>query len=155
MNFTQQYGKNRQRCQQNKFYCAVWQLLLYFYREFPSKILSVCVNQKSLNETTSYEKKWRHIERELNIAVIIFSWSIYVESKSADEYISVIHWKFQLINDQLRWIQWSMARILLSDIGIQPEISLLVKLNYSRQSYIIEAIISWEIKPINTRRGLK
>ena len=29
-NFTQQYGKNRQRCQQNKFYYAVWQLLLYF-----------------------------------------------------------------------------------------------------------------------------
>ena len=42
VNFTQQYGKNRQRCQQNKFYYAVWQLLLYYYREFPSKILSVC-----------------------------------------------------------------------------------------------------------------
>ena len=41
VNFIQQYGKNRQRCQQNKFYYAVWQLLLYFYREFPSKILSV------------------------------------------------------------------------------------------------------------------
>ena len=41
MNFTQQCGKNRQRCQQNTFYYAVWQLLLYFYREFPSKILSV------------------------------------------------------------------------------------------------------------------
>ena len=41
MNFTQQYGKNHQRCQQNKFYYAVWQLLLYFYREFSSKILSV------------------------------------------------------------------------------------------------------------------
>ena len=27
VNFTQQYGKNRQRCQQNKFYYAVWQLL--------------------------------------------------------------------------------------------------------------------------------
>ena len=42
VNFTQQYGKNRQRCQQNKFYCAVWQLLLYYYKEFPSTILSVC-----------------------------------------------------------------------------------------------------------------
>ena len=41
VNFTQQYGKNRQRCQQNTFYYAVWQLLLYFYREFPSKILAV------------------------------------------------------------------------------------------------------------------
>ena len=41
VNFTQQYGKNRQRCQQNIFYYAEWQLLLYFYREFPSKILSV------------------------------------------------------------------------------------------------------------------
>ena len=41
VNFIQQYGKNRQRCQQNKFYYAVWQLLLYYYREFPSKILSV------------------------------------------------------------------------------------------------------------------
>ena len=43
VNFTQQYGKNRQRCQQNTYYYAVWQLLLYFYREFPSKILSVYV----------------------------------------------------------------------------------------------------------------
>ena len=41
VNFTQQYGKNRQRCQQNIFYYAVWQLLLYFYREFPSKIFYV------------------------------------------------------------------------------------------------------------------
>ena len=41
VDFTQQYGKNRRRCQQNKFYYAVWQLLLYYYREFPSKILSV------------------------------------------------------------------------------------------------------------------
>ena len=41
VNFTQQYGKNCQRCQQNKFYYAVWQLLLYYCREFPSKILSV------------------------------------------------------------------------------------------------------------------
>ena len=41
VNFTQQYRKNRQRCQQNKFYYALWQFLLYFYREFPSKILSV------------------------------------------------------------------------------------------------------------------
>ena len=40
---TQQYGKNRQRCKQNKFYYAVWQLLLYFYREFSSKILSVYI----------------------------------------------------------------------------------------------------------------
>ena len=39
VNFTQQYGKNRQRYQQNAFYYAVWQLLLYFYRQFPSKIL--------------------------------------------------------------------------------------------------------------------
>ena len=41
VNFNQQYGKNRERCQQNTYYFAVWQLLLYFYREFPSKILSV------------------------------------------------------------------------------------------------------------------
>ena len=34
VHFTQQYGKNRQSCQQNKFYYAVWQLLLYYYREF-------------------------------------------------------------------------------------------------------------------------
>ena len=43
-NFDQQYGKNRQRCQQNKFYYAVWQLLLYYYRESPSKILSLYRN---------------------------------------------------------------------------------------------------------------
>ena len=48
VNFTQQYGKNRQRCQQNAFYYAVWQLLLYFYREFPSKILSVYVSKYSV-----------------------------------------------------------------------------------------------------------
>ena len=41
VNFTQQYGKNCQSCQQNKFYYSVWQLLLHFYREFPLKILSV------------------------------------------------------------------------------------------------------------------
>ena len=41
VNFTQQCGQNRQRWQQNTYYYAVWQLLLYFYREFPSKILSV------------------------------------------------------------------------------------------------------------------
>ena len=29
VNFTQQYGKNRQTCQRNTFYYAVWQLLLY------------------------------------------------------------------------------------------------------------------------------
>ena len=42
VNFTQQDEKNRQRYQQNQFYYAVWQLLVYFYREFPLKILSVC-----------------------------------------------------------------------------------------------------------------
>ena len=40
VNFTQQYGKNRQRCQQNKSYYAVWQLLPYYYRKHSSKILS-------------------------------------------------------------------------------------------------------------------
>ena len=40
VNFTHQYGKN-QRCQEKTSYYAVWQLLLYYYREFPSKILSV------------------------------------------------------------------------------------------------------------------
>ena len=34
VNFTQQYGKNCQRFQRNKFYYAVWKLLLYYYREF-------------------------------------------------------------------------------------------------------------------------
>ena len=41
VNFTQQYGKNRQTCQENTFYYAAWKLLLYFYREFPLKILSM------------------------------------------------------------------------------------------------------------------
>ena len=41
MNFTQQYGKNCQRCQKNKFHYDVWQLLLCYYREFSSKVLSV------------------------------------------------------------------------------------------------------------------
>ena len=41
VNFTQQYGKNRQRWQQNTFYYAVWQLLLYFYREFLKNSLRV------------------------------------------------------------------------------------------------------------------
>ena len=34
-------GKIAKRGQENKFYYAAWQLLLYYYREFPSKILSV------------------------------------------------------------------------------------------------------------------
>ena len=46
--FTQQYGKNCQRCQQNTFYYTVWQLLLYFCREFPSKILSVWIKTATL-----------------------------------------------------------------------------------------------------------
>ena len=41
VNFNQQYRQNRQKCQQNKFYYAVCQLLLYYKSEFPSKILSV------------------------------------------------------------------------------------------------------------------
>ena len=41
VNSTQQYGKNRQRCQENTFHYSVWQLLLYYYREFSSIILSV------------------------------------------------------------------------------------------------------------------
>ena len=45
VNFTQQYGKNHERSQQNTFHYAVWQLLLYFYREFPSKILSVFISK--------------------------------------------------------------------------------------------------------------
>ena len=49
MNFTQQYGKNRQRCQQNTFYYAVWQLLLYFDKEFPLKILSMYRNNEVLS----------------------------------------------------------------------------------------------------------
>ena len=37
VNFTQQYGKNRQRFQRDKFYYAVRKLLLYYYRDFPEK----------------------------------------------------------------------------------------------------------------------
>ena len=44
VNFTQQYGKNRQKCQQNKFYYAVWQLLLYYYN-FPKKFFPCIVNK--------------------------------------------------------------------------------------------------------------
>ena len=62
MDFIQQYGKNRQRCQQNKFYYVVWQLLLYYYREFPSKIFSVyydkkCV-EKNLNKLEQSSDFW-------------------------------------------------------------------------------------------------
>ena len=35
--------------QQNKFHYAVWQLLLYYYREFPAKILSVHVMLRKNN----------------------------------------------------------------------------------------------------------
>ena len=42
VNFTQQSGKNRHRCQQHTFYYSVWQLLLYFYREFFSQKFSPC-----------------------------------------------------------------------------------------------------------------
>ena len=37
MNFTQKYGKNRQRCQQNKFYYAVWQYCYIIIENFPQK----------------------------------------------------------------------------------------------------------------------
>ena len=47
--------KNSQTCQQNTFYYAVWQLLLYFYREYPSKILSVYL-QLELNVIFVLEK---------------------------------------------------------------------------------------------------
>ena len=60
MNFTQQYGKNRQRCQQNIFYYAVWQLLLYFYREFPSKILSVWLPRRENIVDTSMCNLLKH-----------------------------------------------------------------------------------------------
>ena len=49
VNFTQQYGKNRQRFERNKLYYAVWQLLLYYYREFPPNILSVCESHEMKN----------------------------------------------------------------------------------------------------------
>ena len=49
MNLTQQYRKNRQRFQQNKFHYAVWQLLLYYYREFRSKIVSVYMTKNVLS----------------------------------------------------------------------------------------------------------
>ena len=52
VNFTQQYGKKRQRYQKNTFYYAVWQLLLYFYKEFPSKILSVYIWSFEISTTT-------------------------------------------------------------------------------------------------------
>ena len=58
VNFTQQYGKNRQTCQQNKFYYPVWQLLLYYYREFSSKILYVYKKGKQ-----NLFKHWRFLFR--------------------------------------------------------------------------------------------
>ena len=59
VNFTQQYGKNRQRCQQNAFYYAIWQLLLYFYREFPSKILSAYGAMYIRQKSTVIIIKWK------------------------------------------------------------------------------------------------
>ena len=41
--FHSKVWENPQRCQQNPFYYAVWRLFLYFYREFPSKMLSVYI----------------------------------------------------------------------------------------------------------------
>ena len=62
VNFIEQYGKHRQRCQQNKFHCAVWQLLLYYYREFPSKIFSVYYvkkcTEKNLNKLEQSSDFW-------------------------------------------------------------------------------------------------
>ena len=59
VNFTQQCGKNRQRCQQTKFYYAVWQLLLYYDRDFRSKILSVTdirtINFRSYKYPVNYQ----------------------------------------------------------------------------------------------------
>ena len=55
MNFTQQYGKNRQRCQKNTFYYAVWQLLLYYYGEFASKIAIKVVKIKKMDNETKIQ----------------------------------------------------------------------------------------------------
>ena len=62
--FTQQYGKNRQRCQQNTYYYAVWHLLLHFYREFPSKTLSVWNHATSV-KTNKFIVDWKHKARPL------------------------------------------------------------------------------------------
>ena len=78
VNFTRQYGKNRQRCQQNGFYYAVWQLLLYFYREFPSKILSVylshflyCNSHVVLFHITFYNLVRHIVYATLNVSNLI------------------------------------------------------------------------------------
>ena len=75
MNLTQQYGKNRLRGQQNLFYYAVCQLLLYFYKEFPSKILSVyavCVVTFERGLVTKYRYKIK-IKEITHVFMAIFA----------------------------------------------------------------------------------
>ena len=58
VNFSQQYGKNRQRSRKNKFYYAVWQLLLYYHREFPWKIFSVCTGKFSRRTWVKFTQQY-------------------------------------------------------------------------------------------------
>ena len=90
VNFIQQYGKNRQRCQQNTFYYAVWQLLLYFYREFPSKILSVyeifeCKFKYIIHKDTSETDDGQKVKDET-----ISKWVIWKSIKCGDSGIDVL-----------------------------------------------------------------
>ena len=53
-NVTQQYGKNRQRCQQNKFTMLYRNYCYIFIEKFPSKILSVYNHYMCLENVTVF-----------------------------------------------------------------------------------------------------
>ena len=89
VNFTQQYGKNRQRCQQNTYYYAVWQLLLYFYREFPLKN-SLRAESKFVIRNSSY--------RAFYACISLSTTSIIPRQASAPE-IFALCWKISTIAD--------------------------------------------------------
>ena len=95
VNFTQQYGKNRQRCQQNPFYHAVWHLLLYFYREFPSEIpAEMCtVERRNLTRVNYLQTTWpwrrrrrhrlwasriSHVSLNLTLNYVLTSWPYFI-----------------------------------------------------------------------------
>ena len=82
VNFTQQYGENRQRWQGNKFYYAVWQLLLYFYREYPSKILSVCNNSVNVSLYIVHSSRHSYKRWCLLLLQILFVYYIILPSQN-------------------------------------------------------------------------
>ena len=139
-NFTQRYGKDRQRCQKNKFYYAVWQLLLYYYREFPSKIAQGCiVTWKFATRSIELcEKKYFNINKILVIKKII----VWTNSPSP------MSWQFNIHGHIVNrhYFQNNLIKILSSDsqldISKSPMLSSKVHPNQQTSHFVLDLLFS-------------